>query len=64
VGKLIRVKGLKQLRGVAGIQTIGLDLGDRFSQFCAVGGKGRFFRRDGCRRRWLGCGGFLGGWNR
>ena len=40
MGKLIRVEGLKQLRGVAGIETIGLDLGDRFSQFCAVGGKG------------------------
>jgi transposase len=61
VGKLIRVEGLKQLRGVAGIETIGLDLGDRFSQFCAVGGKGEILQEGRVPTTVVGMRRFFGG---
>jgi transposase len=61
VGKLIRVEGLKQLRGVAGIETIGLDLGDRFSQFCAVGGKGEVLQEGRVPTTVVGMRRFFGG---
>jgi hypothetical protein len=64
VGKLIRVKGLKQLRAVGGIQTIGLDLGDRYSQFCAVGGDGEILQEGRLPTAAAGIRRFLEGWDR